>query len=69
VARILQARPASTTKDAAVLVRALDAPEAVLMPRNHAIIEGRRANQNFLQGLMDGGFVGITRETMIIESA
>jgi ketosteroid isomerase-like protein len=60
---------AASAKDAAALVRAFYAPEAVLMPPNHPIVEGRKAIQNFLQGLMDGGFVGITLETTSVESA
>jgi ketosteroid isomerase-like protein len=49
-------------------VKAFYAQDAVLMPPNHAIVEGRGQIQNFLQGLITAGFSGIKLETTTITS-
>ncbi len=49
---------AANAKDASALVKAFYAQDAVLMPPNHAIVEGRGQIQNFLQGLITAGFSG-----------
>ncbi len=49
-------------------VKAFYAQDAVLMPPNHAIVEGRGQIQNFLQGLITAGFSGIKLETTSIAS-
>lgn len=60
---------AANAKDSAALVRAFYAPNAVLMPPNHPIAEGREGIRGFLQGLMDSGFAGIKLETTSTASA
>ena len=60
---------AANAKTSAALVKAFYAPDAVLMPPNHPIVEGRDKIQGFLQGLMDSGFTGIRLETTTIASA
>ena len=47
---------AGDAKDAAALVTAFYAEDAVLMPPNHPIVGGHANIRAFLQGLMDGGF-------------
>jgi uncharacterized protein (TIGR02246 family) len=54
---------AASAKDAAALVRAFYAPDAVLMPPNRPAVEGREQIQGFLQGLMDSGLTEIKLET------
>jgi uncharacterized protein (TIGR02246 family) len=54
---------AANAKNASALVKAFYAQDAVLMPPNHAIVEGRGQIQNFLQGLITAGFSGIKLET------
>lgn len=54
---------AVSARDAAALVRGFYAPDAVLMPPNRPIVEGREQIQGFLQGLMDSGLRGIKIET------
>ncbi|HET7874959.1 MAG TPA: DUF4440 domain-containing protein [Methylomirabilota bacterium] len=60
---------AANAKDSAALVRAFYAADAVLMPPNHPVVEGRSNIQGFLQGLMDGGLTSIKLETPTIASA
>lgn len=60
---------AGNAKDAKTLVNGFYADSAVLMPPNHAIVEGRDAIRTFLQGMVDAGFAGITLDTTTIESA
>jgi ketosteroid isomerase-like protein len=60
---------AAESRDAAALVRAFYASNAVLMPPNHAAVSGRTAIQEFLQGLMDGGLTRIKLETAVTASA
>ena len=54
---------AANAKDAAGVVKAFYAPDAVLLPPGRAIVKGRANIQGFLQGLMDGGFSSIKLET------
>jgi ketosteroid isomerase-like protein len=54
---------AANARNAAALVRAFYAPDAVLMPPNHPAVEGRAGIQAFFQGLIDGGFTSIKLET------
>ncbi|HXJ82893.1 MAG TPA: DUF4440 domain-containing protein [Candidatus Methylomirabilis sp.] len=60
---------AGNAKNAAALVKAFYAPDAVLMPPNHAAVEGRDKIEGFLQGLMDGGLTSIKLETTTVASA
>src|SRR5919201_4630324 len=60
---------AANAKNAAAVVKAFYATDAVLMPPNHPIVEGRAAIQAFLQGLIDSGFNSIKLETTTIASA
>ncbi len=60
---------AANAKDSAALVKAFYAPDAVLLPPNRPIVEGRDNIRVFLQGLMDSGFTGIKLETTTIASA
>jgi len=60
---------AAGAKDAAALVKAFYAPDAVLMPPNHALVEGRKEIQGFLQGLIDSGLTNIKLETTTTGSA
>src|SRR5262245_35312235 len=60
---------AATAKNAAALVKAFYAPDAVLMPPNHGLVEGRQKIAGFLQGLIDGGLTGIKLETLTVASA
>ena len=60
---------AANAKNSAALVRAFYAPDGVLMPPNHPIVEGRESIRGFLQGLMDSGFAGIKLETTSTASA
>ena len=57
---------AADAKNAGALVKAFYAADAVLMPPNHPIVEGRANIQSFLQGLMDSGFTSIKLETTTI---
>lgn len=57
---------AASAKNAASLVKAFYAPDAVLMPPNHPIVEGRANIQRFLQGLIDSGLTSIKIETTTI---
>ena len=59
---------AANARNVAALVKAFYATDAVLMPHNHPIVEGRTGIQGFLQGLVDGGFTGIKLETTTIAS-
>jgi ketosteroid isomerase-like protein len=60
---------AASAKNAAALVKAFYAPDAVLMPPNHGLVEGRAKIEGFLQGLIEAGLTGIKLETMTIASA
>ena len=60
---------AANAKNAGALVKAFYAEDAVLMPPNHPIVEGRADIQSFLQGLINSGFTGIKLETTTIASA
>jgi ketosteroid isomerase-like protein len=60
---------AADARNAAALVKAFYDPRAVLMPPNHAAVEGRADIQNFLQGLMDSGLASIKLETTTTASA
>ena len=60
---------AVNARNAAALVKAFYAADAVLMPPNHAMAEGRANIQAFLQGLMDAGLSSIKLETGTIASA
>ncbi len=60
---------AANARNAAALVKAFYAPDAVLMPPNHAAVEGRADIQGFLQGLIDSGLTSIKLETTTIASA
>jgi len=60
---------AGNAKNAAALVKAFYATDAVLMPPNHAAVEGHDKIQGFLQGLMDGGLTSIKLETTTVASA
>ena len=46
---------AANGKNASAMVKAFYAADAVLMPPNHPIVEGKAAIQQFLQGMMDWG--------------
>ncbi|HEV8440765.1 MAG TPA: DUF4440 domain-containing protein [Methylomirabilota bacterium] len=59
---------AANAKDASAVVKAFYAADAVLMPPNHAIVDGRGQIQNFLQGLISAGFSGIKLETTTVAS-
>ncbi len=59
---------AANAKNPGALVKAFYAPDAVLMPPNHPIVEGRANIQSFLQGLIDSGFTSIKLETPTIAS-
>ena len=59
---------AADARNAGALVKAFYAADAVLMPPNHPIVEGRADIQSFLQGLIDSGFTGIKLETTTIAS-
>jgi uncharacterized protein (TIGR02246 family) len=59
---------AANARDAGAVVRAFYAPDAVLLPPNHPIVEGRSNIQAFLQGLMDSGLSSIRLETTRIAS-
>ena len=60
---------AANARNAGALVKAFYAPDAVLMPPNHAIVEGRTGIQGFLQSLIDGGFTSIKLDTTTVASA
>ena len=60
---------AANAKDSAALVKAFYSPDAVLLPPNRPIVEGRDNVRIFLQGLMDSGFTGIKLETTTVASA
>jgi ketosteroid isomerase-like protein len=60
---------AANGRNAAGLVKAFYATDAVLMPPNHPLAERRADIQAFLQGLIDGGFSSIKLETTTVESA
>ena len=60
---------AASAKNVAALVKAFYAPDAVLMPPNHAAVEGRANIQAFLQGLVDSGLSSIKLETTTTASA
>jgi uncharacterized protein (TIGR02246 family) len=60
---------AANARNAGALVKAFYAPDAVLMPPNHAAVEGRANIQAFLQGLIDSGLTSIKLETTTIASA
>ncbi len=60
---------AANAKNAGGLVKAFYAPDAVLMPPNHPVVEGRANIQSFLQGLIDSGLTAIKLETPTIASA
>jgi len=56
-------------KDAQALIKAFYAPDAVLMPPNHAAVEGRAQIGQFLQGLIDSGVSSLKLETTSVASA
>ena len=60
---------AANAKEAGALVKAFYAQDAVLLPTNRPIVEGRSNIQAFLQGLIDSGFTGIKLETTRTASA
>jgi uncharacterized protein (TIGR02246 family) len=60
---------AANARNAGALVKAFYAADAVLMPPNHPIVEGRAEIQSFLQGLIDSGFTGIKLETTTVAGA
>ena len=60
---------AASAKSAASLVKAFYAPDAVLMPPNHPIVEGRAKIQGFLQALIDSGLTSIKLDTTTIAGA
>ena len=60
---------AASAKSAASLVKAFYAPDAVLMPPNHPIVEGRAKIQGFLQALIDSGLTSIKVDTTTIAGA
>ncbi len=60
---------AANARNAGALVKAFYAPDAVLMPPNHAAVEGRAKIQGFLQGLIDSGLTSIKLETTSVASA
>ncbi len=60
---------AANARNAAGLVKAFYAADAVLMPPNHAIVEGHANIQSFLQGLIDSGLTSIKLETTTVASA
>ena len=60
---------AANARNAAALVKAFYAPDAVLMPPNHGAVEGRAKIQGFLQGLIDSGLTSIKLETTTVASA
>jgi ketosteroid isomerase-like protein len=60
---------AADARNAGALVKAFYAADAVLMPPNHPIVEGRAKIQSFLQGLIDSGFTGIKLETTTVAGA
>ncbi len=60
---------AASAKSAASLVKAFYAPDAVLMPPNHPIVEGRANIQGFLQALIDSGLTSIKLDTTTIAGA
>ena len=55
----VQFMKAGDARDAAALVKAFYAEDAVLMPPNHPIVGGHANIRAFLQGLMASGFQGI----------
>lgn len=60
---------AAKAKDAASLARAFYAEDAVFMPPNHPIVEGRSNIQAFIQGLIDSGLQSIELKTTHIEES
>jgi ketosteroid isomerase-like protein len=60
---------AANARNGGALVKAFYASDAVLMPPNHAAVEGHTAIQAFLQGLMDAGLTSIKLETTTVASA
>src|SRR5262245_2208366 len=60
---------AANAKNAAAVIKAFYAKDAVLMPPNHPTVEGTSAIQGFLQGLMDAGLTSIKLETTAVGSA
>src|SRR5258705_12929120 len=60
---------AANAKNAAALVKAFYAPDAVLMPPNHGPVEGRAKIEGFLQGLIDSGLTSIKLDTTTTASA
>ena len=60
---------AASAKSAASMVKAFYAPDAVLMPPNHPIVEGRANIQGFLQGLIDSGLTSFKVDTTTIAGA
>jgi ketosteroid isomerase-like protein len=59
---------AARNRDAGTLVKVFYAADAVLMPPNHPGVTGRKAIQDFLQGLIDGGLTSIKLETKVTAS-
>jgi len=59
---------AASARNAAALVKAFYAPDAVLMPPNHGAVEGREKIAGFLQGLIDSGLTSIKLDTTTVAS-
>jgi len=59
---------AANARNAAALVKAFYAPDAVLMPPNHGAVEGREKIAGFLQGLIDSGLTSIKLDTSTVAS-
>jgi len=60
---------AANARNAAALVKAFYAPDAVLMPPNHGALEGREKIAGFLQGLIDSGLTSIKLDTTTVARA
>lgn len=60
---------AANAGNAAGLVKAFYSADAVLLPPNRPIVQGRRDIQGFLQGLMEAGLTAIKLETTSVASA
>jgi ketosteroid isomerase-like protein len=60
---------AGNTGNAAALVSAFYANDAVLMPPNHPMVEGAAVIEKFWRGLFDAGLRRVTLETTRVEAA
>lgn len=59
---------AANAKAVDSLVAGFYAEDAVVMPPNHPIVEGRDKIRTFFRGLIDSGFSSISLETTTVES-